>query len=61
MVFCKAFRLPPPSALYRGREGDALDIVDCLKEGNSAVCLLADAGMGKSSLALDVGGAHVAC
>lgn len=47
------YRLPAPDSLYDGRDEDASDVVRSMKEGQ-VVCLLASAGMGKSSLAVDV-------
>ena len=48
------FRLPRLDALYCGREGDVEEVVQSLRDGR-ALCLVGEAGMGKSSLALDVG------
>ncbi|GFR47385.1 hypothetical protein Agub_g9100 [Astrephomene gubernaculifera] len=51
-------RLPPLDPLYTGRDADAELVVRLVKEQAAAqrgVCLLGGAGLGKSSLAVDVG------
>ncbi|GFR42031.1 hypothetical protein Agub_g2848 [Astrephomene gubernaculifera] len=51
-------RLPPLDSLYTGRDADAELVVRLVKEQAAAqrgVCLLGGAGLGKSSLAVDVG------
>ncbi|GFR42040.1 hypothetical protein Agub_g2856 [Astrephomene gubernaculifera] len=51
-------RLPPLDSLYTGRDTDAELVVRLVKEQAAAqrgVCLLGGAGLGKSSLAVDVG------
>ena len=40
--------------MYCGRKDDVVEVVQSLRDGH-ALCLVGEAGMGKSSLALDVG------
>lgn len=47
--------LPELDPLYGGRDVEAAGLVEQLRSGARAICLLADGGMGKSSLALEVG------
>ncbi|KXZ44020.1 hypothetical protein GPECTOR_75g744 [Gonium pectorale] len=48
-------QLPQVDPKYVGREEAACDVVDVLIRGGSSALLLAGGGMGKSSLAIDVG------